>query len=135
MGKETKHEPCTIALVRDIHQRGYFKEILDPIIRSDGWVQDPVRREWYSPGNVLSVMTFTPRKWDGNDLKPGMICHLNLWKGVTSARPTGYENVPVVIIDRDVKRKLYTVLLPDGGRFNVGERKLVPLMDGPDAQG
>jgi hypothetical protein len=134
MGNETKHETCTIALVRDIHQRGYYKEILNPIIRPDGWILDQNHREWFSPTNVLSVTTFIPQKWDGNDLKPGTICNLDIWRGATSERTTGYETVPVVVIGRSAKNKAYEVLMPDGSKGVVGERKLVPLMDEPDAQ-
>lgn len=134
MGKETKHEECTIALVRDIHQRGYYKEILNPVVRPDGWILDRNHREWFSPTNVLSVTTFTPGKWDGNDLKPGTICSLDIWKGVTSERTTGYESVPVVVIGRNAKKKAYEVLMPDGSKGVIGERKLVPLMDESNAQ-
>jgi hypothetical protein len=79
--QEQEHEPVTIAIVRDIHQRGYYSEITNPRVRSDGWLYDPHRGTWYSPDNVINVTTFTPRKWDGNAIVPGTLCAWSVWKG------------------------------------------------------
>lgn len=128
------HTPKTIALVRDFFQRGYFKEIEDPVVRADGWLQDPIRREWYSPSNVLSVTTFTPRKWDGNGLKPGTLCKIDVWMGVTSERPTGYDTELVIIVKHNASKKIYEVMSSTRGLLKIGERRLVPVEDGPDAQ-
>ena len=134
MGKETKHEPRTVALVRDIHQRGGYSEIQNPVVRPDGWLQDPIRRQWYSPSNVLSVTTFTPRKWDGNDLKPGTLCQIDVWKGVTSERPHGYDTELAVVVKRNASKRLYEVMSSTLGLMNVAERRIVPVLDAPDAQ-
>jgi hypothetical protein len=134
MGKETKHEPCTVALVRDVHQRGGYSEILNPVVRPDGWLQDPVQLQWYSPSNVLSVTTFTPRKWDGNGLKPGTLCQVDVWKGVTSERPSGYDTELVVVVKRSASWRLYEVMSSALGLLKVAERQIVPVLDAPDAQ-
>jgi hypothetical protein len=136
MGKQqTEHKPVVIALVRDIHQRGWFKQIVYPLIRADGWIQDANGGNWYSRDNVISITEFTPRKWDGNGLEVGMLCELERWLGVTTDRPTGFETQQVMIISRSASKRACTVLLPDGGKINVGERKLAPIMGKPNAQG
>ena len=131
--QEQEHEPVTIAIVRDIHQRGYYSEITNPRVRSDGWLCDPHRGTWYSPDNVISVTTFTPRKWDGNAIEPGTLCAWSVWKGVTSERPTGYEDQTVVILNRNAGKRCYTVIMPDGQRKLLPERKLVPILGGQNA--
>lgn len=134
MGKETKHEPFTVALVRDVHQRGGYSEIPNPVVRPDGWLQDPIRLWWYSPSNVLSVTTFTPSKWDGNGLKPGTLCQVDVWKGVTSERPRGYDTELVVVVKRNASKRLYEVMSSTLGLLKVAERRIVPVLDAPDAQ-
>ena len=118
-------QPITVALVRENGQRGYYTEVADPLVRADGWLFDRNKARWYSPENVLSVTTFEPRRWDGNDLKPGMLCLYNCWLGVTSARPTGMEKLSVVLISRDAKRQLWTVLINGTDRL-IPERSLEP---------
>lgn len=127
------HEPITIVIVRDIHQRGYHSTLTNPVVRDDGWVMDRERREWYSPDNVISLSTFTPRKWDGNGLKPGALCEIPVWMGVTSERPTGYDMELVTIISRDAAKRAYTILMSDGSRRTMGERRIAPIMVVPDA--
>jgi hypothetical protein len=124
----SEQEPVTIALVRDIHQRGYYSEITNPIVRPDGWIQDPTNQCWYSPDNVLNLTTFTPRKWEGNGIQPGTLCAWRIWKGVTSERPTGYEDLTVVVLNRNAGKRCYTVVMPDGSRKLLPERKLVPIL-------
>ena len=124
---EVQHEPVTIAIVRDIHQRGYYSQVTNPIIRDDGWLYDQHMAAWYSPDNVINVTTFTPRKWDGNGIEPGTLCNFKLWKGVTSERPTGYEDMTVVILSRHAGKRGYNVIMPDGKKKLLGERKLVPI--------
>ena len=123
-----KYEPITIAIVREIAQKGYCIQVQNPVIRADGWLFDGLHARWYSPDNVLSVTTFTPRSWDGNSLKPGMLCLYNCWLGVTSERPTGMEEITVLLISRDGKRKLWTVLI-NGNQRLLPERSIVPVMD------
>ena len=130
---EVEHEPITIALVRDIHQRGYYSQIVNPQIREDGWLYDPTLTAWYSPDNVISVSTFTPRKWDGNAIPPGTLCNFKLWKGVTSECPTGFEDVKVVILNRHAGKRSYNVIMPDGKRKLLGERRIAPVPGGQDA--
>lgn len=126
-------KPVTVAIVRDIHQRGYYSILIDPIVRPDGWVMDREKREWYSPDNVISLSTFTPRKWDGNGLQPGALCEILVWAGVTSERPTGYDTELVTIISHDAVKRLYTVLMSDGARLVVRDRQIVPVMVAQDA--
>jgi hypothetical protein len=126
-------KPVTVAIVRDIHQRAYYSTLVNPIVRPDGWVMDREKREWYSPDNVISLSTFTPRKWDGNGLQPGTLCEISVWLGVTSERPTGYETELVTIISRDAAKRVYTILMSDGTRRTMGEGRLVPVMAAPDA--
>lgn len=128
-----EHEPVTIALVRDIHQRGYYNQVTNPKIREDGWLYDYTRGAWYSPDNVINVTTFTPRKWDGNAIQPGTLCNFRTWVGVTSERPTGYEDVTVVILNRHAGKRAYNVIMPDGKRKLLSERKVVPILGGQDA--
>lgn len=130
---EIEHEPITIAIVRDIHQRGYYSEILNPIVRADGWIQRPSNSQWYSPDNVISTVTFTPRKWDGNGIQPGTLCALSVWKGTTSERPTGYEDTTVVVLNRNAAKKCYTVIMPDGQRKLLPETRIVPLLEQQNA--
>lgn len=125
--------PVTIAIVRDIHQRSYHSIIIGARVRPDGWVMDPSKREWYSPDNVISLSTFTPRKWDGNSLQPGTLCEIQVWQGATSTRPTGYETELVTVIEHDHKRRCYVLLTSEGQRLTIGERRVVPVM-APDAQ-
>lgn len=131
--QKQEHEPVTIAIVRDIHQRGYHSLITNPRVRLDGWVQDPHCEVWYSPDNVISMTTFTPRRWDGNAIKPGTLCAWTVWKGVTSERPTGFEDQIVVILNRNASKRCYTVIMPDGQRKLLPERKLVPILGGQNA--
>jgi len=102
------------------------------MIRADGWLFDRNQARWYSPENVLSVTTFNPRPWDGNGLKPGMLCLYNSWLGVTAERPGGYGKIPVVLISRDAKRKLWTVLINGTDRL-IPERSLEPAEIRADA--
>ena len=118
-------QPITVALVRESGRRGYYAEVADPLVRADGWLFDRNKARWYSPENVLSVTTFEPRRWDGNGLKPGMLCLYNCWLGATSARPTGMEKLSVLLISRDTKRKLWTVLINGTDRL-IPERSLEP---------
>ena len=118
-------QPITVALVRENGQRGYYTEVADPLVRADGWLFDRNKARWYSPENVLSVTTFEPRRWDGNGLKPGMLCLYSSWLGVTSERPTGFEKLSVVLISRDAKRQLWTVLINGTDRL-IPERSLEP---------
>ena len=118
-------QPITVALVRESGQKGYYTEVADPLVRADGWLFDRNQARWYSPENELSVTTFEPRRWDGNDLKPGMLCLYNCLLGVTSARPTGMEKLSVVLISRDAKRQLWTVLINGTDRL-IPERSLEP---------
>lgn len=126
-------KPVTVAIVRDIHQRVYHSNLINPIVRDDGWVMDREKREWYSPDNVISLSTFTPRKWDGNGLQPGALCEILVWAGVTSERPTGYDTELVTIISRDAAKRVYTVLTSDGARLTVRDRRIVPVMVAQDA--
>lgn len=121
-----EYAPITVALIRDIGQRGYCGEVINPAIRSDGWLHDKNNNRWYSPDNVLSVTTFTPRTWDGNGLKPGMLCLYNAWLGATSERPTGYEKLSVMLI-RKQKTKWWVLI--NGSERLLPERSLEPLMD------
>jgi hypothetical protein len=121
-----QHEPITVALIRDIGQRGYYGEVINPSIRSDGWLHDNTNNRWYSPDNVLSITTFTPRTWDGNGLKPGMLCQYNAWLGVTSERPTGMEKISVMLT-RKLKTKWWVLI--NGSERLLPERSLEPLMD------
>ena len=130
---EIDHEPITIAIVRDIHKRGYYSEITSPIVRADGWLQDPHTSRWFSPDNVISTVTFTPRKWDGNGIQPGTLCAWKVWKGATSARPTGYEDETVVVLNRNAAKKCYTVIMPDGQRKLLPETRIVPLLEPQNA--
>jgi hypothetical protein len=132
MASKKKHEPITIAIVREIAQKGYCIQVQDPVIRADGWLFDRNNARWYSPENVLSVTTFEPRAWDGNGLKSGMLCLYNSWLGVTSERPSGMEKIPVVLISRDAKRKLWTVLI-NGAERLIPERSLEPAEVRADA--
>ena len=118
-------QPITVALVRESGRRGYYAEVADPLVRADGWLFDKNQARWYSPENVLSVTTFEPRRWDGNGLKPGMLCLYSCWLGVTSARPGGFEKLSVVLISRDAKRQLWTVLINGTDRL-IPERSLEP---------
>ena len=118
-------QPITVALVRESGRRGYYAEVADPLVRADGWLFDKKQARWYSPENVLSVTTFEPKPWDGNGLKPGMLCLYNCWLGATSARPTGMEKLSVLLISRDAKRKLWTVLI-NGADRRIPERSLEP---------
>ena len=122
-------DPVTIAIVRDISQRGYYSEIYDCRVRADGWLFDPGFGQWFSPDNVISVSTFTPRAWDGNGLKVGMLCEYKSWVGVTSARPTGLEVVSVLLVRRDAIKKRWEILMPGGETRTVKERNLVPLLE------
>lgn len=131
--QEVEHEPITIAIVRDIHQRGYYSEILNPIVRADGWLQSPSTHAWFSPDNVISLVTFTPRKWDGNGIEPGTLCAWRAWKGATSERPTGYEDETVVVLNRNAAKKCYTVIMPDGQRKLLPETRIVPLLEPQNA--
>jgi hypothetical protein len=134
MAKQEKvHEPVTIALVRDISQRGHYSEVRDPLVREDGWLRDPQTSRWFSPDNVINVTTFTPRKWDGNGIQPGTLCAWRVWKGVTSERPTGYEDETVVVLNRNAAKKCYTVVMPDGQRKLLPEGKIVPLLEPQNA--
>jgi len=128
----TKKQPITVALVREGGQKGYCTQVANPMIRADGWLFDRNKARWYSPENVLSVTTFEPRAWDGNGLKAGMLCLYNYWRGVTSERPGGFEKVNVVLISRDGKRKLWTVLI-DGEARLIPERSLEPAEVREDA--
>lgn len=130
---ETEHEPITIAIVRDIHQRGYYSEILNPIVRADGWILDRSKQRWFSPDNVISMSTFTPRKWDGNAIEPGTLCAWTIWKGVTSDRPTGYEDETVIVLNRNAAKKCYTVIMSNGQRKLLQETKIVPLLEPQNA--
>ena len=121
--------PVAIAIVRDISQRGYYSEIYDCRVRADGWLFDPSLGQWFSPDNVISVSTFTPRAWDGNGLKSGMLCEYKSWVGVTSARPTGLEVVSVLLVRRDAMKKRWEILMPSGETRTVKERNLVPLLE------
>lgn len=134
MPREIKHPLRTIAIVRDQGQRGWFSQIDDPVIRPDGWVQNPFSSCWFSPENVISILTFTPRKWDGNSLIPGTICELPVWVGATSECPSGREIQYVVVIGRDKKRTHYTVLMSDGSTRSVLDKALVPLLESRNAQ-
>jgi hypothetical protein len=53
---------------------------------------------------------------------------------VTSERPTGYEDVTVVILNRNAAKKCYNVIMPDGQRKLLPERKLVPVLGDQNAQ-
>lgn len=134
MAKSKKvHEPTTFALVRDISQREYFSLIKDPQVRADGWLYDPHHNAWFSPDNVISISTFTPRTWDGNGIKPGALCNYRVWMGITSGRPTGYEDQTVLILNRNAAKKCYNVIMPDGQRKLLPERRLVPVLESQDA--
>jgi hypothetical protein len=128
---KSKRGPQTIAIVRD---HGWLSQIDDPVIRADGWIQNPFSLHWFSPENLISILTFAPRKWDGNSLAPGTICELPVWAGVTSERPSGQEIQCVVVIGRDKKRAHYTVLMPDGSKRSVLDKILVPLLEPGNAQ-
>ena len=127
-----QQQPITVALVREGGQKGYCTQVAHPMIRADGWLFDRNQARWYSPENVLSVTTFNPRPWDGNGLKPGMLCLYNSWLGVTHERPGGFEKIPVVLISRDAKRKLWTVLINGADRL-IPERSLEPAEVRADA--
>lgn len=127
-----QQQPITVALVREGGQKGYYAEVAHPLVRADGWLFDRNNARWYSPENVLSVTTFNPRAWDGNGLKPGMLCLYNSWVGVTAERPGGMEKIPVVLISRDAKRKLWTVLINGADRL-IPERSLEPAEVRADA--
>jgi hypothetical protein len=127
-----QQQPITVALVRESGQKGYYTEVAHPLIRADGWLFDRTNARWYSPENVLSVTTFEPKTWDGNGLKPGMLCLYNCWLGVTSERPGGMEKIPVVLISRDAKRKLWSVLINGTDRL-IPERSLEPAEVRQDA--
>jgi hypothetical protein len=131
--QQKEHEPVTIAIVRDIHQRGYYSEITNPQVRSDGWLYDHHNGSWYSPDNVISLETFTPRTWDGNSIEPGTLCNYKVWMGATSERPTGYDDVTVVILNRNAAKKCYNVIMPTGQRKLLPERKLVPVLGDQNA--
>lgn len=133
MAKKAHKEAITVAFVRDISQRGYCSEVYSPRVRADGWLFDDINSRWISPDNVISVTTFTPRAWDGNGLKPGMLCEFKTWLGVTSERPTGIETVSVFLVSRDAKKKRWDVLLPNGVKVSTKEQYLVPVMETPDA--
>ena len=116
----------TIALVRDIHQRSYFNQIIDPEIRKDGWVRDLKRDEWYSPDNVISITRFEARKWDGNNIKPGTLCERESW-----SRSNGKlirEKDHVIILNRNAAKRVYNVIDGQGRKAVVAERRLVPVM-------
>ncbi len=124
----------TIALVRDIHQRSYFSQIIDPEIRKDGWVRDLKRDEWYSPDNVLSITKFETRKWDGNDIKPGTLCEKEnwAWNNGQSTR----EKDHVIVLNRNPTKRVYNVIDGQGRKTSIGERRLVPVLpEAGDEQG
>jgi len=123
-----EYAPITVAFVREHGLSGFYSEVGNPKIRADGWLFDTNNTRWYSPENVLSVTTFVPKPWDGNGLKPGMLCLYNTWLGVTSERPTGMEEITVLLISRDAKRRLWNVLV-NGAERLLPERVIVPVMD------
>lgn len=127
MAKEIEHQPRTIVTVRDIHQRGYYSQLVDPLVREDGWVHDNVNRDWYSPSNVISIVRFTPSKWDGNNIQPGTLCESREW--IDGA----WGTMNVVVINHVPLSKSYTVLMPDGSKKTVGERRIVPVMEPQNA--
>ena len=129
MAQKAPKDAMTVAFVRDISQRGYCSEVYNPRVRADGWLFDDINSRWVSPDNVISVTTFTPRAWDGNGLKPGMLCEYKAWLGVTSERPTGIETVSVLLVSRDARKKRWTILLPNNTQLTVREGQLVPVME------
>ena len=133
MAQKAPKDAITVAFVRDISQRGYCIEVYNPRIRADGWLFDGINSSWFSPDNVISVTTFTPRAWDGNGLKPGMLCEYKAWLGVTSERPTGIETCNVILVSRDARTKRWDIVLPNNTKLTVKERLLVPVMETPDA--
>jgi hypothetical protein len=134
MAKKAHKEAITVALVRDISQRGYCSEVYRPRVRADGWLFDPNAGRWISPDNVISISTFTPRAWDGNGLKAGMLCEYKAWLGVTSERPTGVEMLNVLLVRRDARAKKWVIVLPNNTQLTVKDGHLVPVMGASDAQ-